>query len=131
MKYLFLLFPISIITYLFIKPLFKKKMSITPRPIINCKSPGMRKMEVAKKYFRKPKVDTIDAIQFDGTNQNEILTFTNSQIIPIEGENVMKDTYEYASITYLYEGNYVCHFGGDYRIVPKREFEEMYSVYEG
>lgn len=131
MIYLCLSLPISLIIYLFIKPLFKKKMSMRPRPIMNSTSTNTPKIEGAKKYFRKPQVDTFEAIQFDGTNHYEISTFTNSQIIPIEGENIMKDTYEYASIIYLYEGSYVCHSSGNFYIVPKREFEEKHAQYEG
>ena len=133
MEYLIVLsFPISLIIYLFIKPLFKEKMPSCIRPIIRPDgTTGTQQVEGVKKYFRKPQVDTFDAIQFDGTNKNEISTFTNSQIIPIEGENIMKDTYEYANLTYLYEGNYVCHSSGNYYIMPKREFEEKHAQYEG
>lgn len=132
MEYLILSLPILLIIYLFINPLLNKKMGIQRRPIIsNVGTTGTQPVEGVKKYFRKPQVDTFDAIQFDGTNQNEISTFTNSQIIPIEGENIMKDTYEYANLTYLYEGNYVCHHSGNFYIMPKREFEEKHAQYEG
>jgi len=102
------------------------------RPIImNTTSTGTPKIEGVKRFFRKPQVETFAAIQFNGKNQKEIIEFTNSQIIPIEGENVMKDTYEYANIIYLYEGNYVGLSCGNFHIIPQREFEEKHSEYQG